>query len=440
MAGTLLRRAATILGAALGVLALGAGSAFGSGGAPFDGTQGLAKTNAGSPLATSPFALGVDLSSLGVSPADFLSVGLAGATATSAGSGPHMYIVDDNMLDCPNAQFTSIKAAVMAAGPGDSVKVCPGTYIEQVVIGPGKDGLQVFSEVPQAAIIKAPVVMAPPSAIVLVDGSTDVTIRHFTVTGPYFVSGCTVQRHTGVRVASGSATIYGNHITQIRAADPTLFGCQDGVGVLVGRALELQAGTATVRQNLVDEYQKGGIVVDGQGSFADVRQNEVVGSGATPITAQNGIQVSRDAHATVDHNRVRGNVFGVPVSDTDAADASGIILYNLSGGVQASYNDVYGNEDGVLIDAIPGDFHVGSTTGVEISHNNSHDNALYGVVAGTDTSENPIAYNRLFGNGLFDCADYSAGPYNSPANVANPWTNDQGSSENRPGLCRKATP
>jgi hypothetical protein len=105
--------------------------------------------------------------------------------------------------------------------------------------------------------------------------------------------------------------------------------------------------------------------------------------------------------------------------------------------VQASYNDVYTNEDGILIDALDGDFHAGPTTNVETSHNNSHDNALYGVVAGVDTSENPIAYNRLFGNGLFDCADYSVGPHNG--GVANPWIKDQGATENRPGLCKKAT-
>src|SRR6476646_7520799 len=49
---------------------------------------------------------------LGVSPVDFLTVGLAGATASSAGDVPNMFIVDADLLDCPNAKFTSIQAAV----------------------------------------------------------------------------------------------------------------------------------------------------------------------------------------------------------------------------------------------------------------------------------------------------------------------------------------
>ena len=43
--------------------------------------------------------------------------------------------VDDSLsADCPNADFTTIQAAVNAAGPGDHIKVCPGTYTEHVVI------------------------------------------------------------------------------------------------------------------------------------------------------------------------------------------------------------------------------------------------------------------------------------------------------------------
>src|SRR6476660_6422304 len=175
--GTLLRRVTAVLAMSLGMLVMAGTALGGGGGAPFDGAQSSNLPNAGTVLPTAAFALGeVDLNTLGVSPVDFLTVGLAGATATSAGDGPNMFIVDDNLLDCPNAKFTSIQAAVTAAGPGDQVKVCPGTYLEQVRIGPGKDGLQLFSQVPQAAIIKAPVVMTAPLSVVLVDGPRDVTI------------------------------------------------------------------------------------------------------------------------------------------------------------------------------------------------------------------------------------------------------------------------
>jgi hypothetical protein len=288
-------------------------------------------------------------------------------------------------------------------------------------------------------VIKAPLAMLVPKSIVTVAGATDVTIRQFTITGPFTEPGCSPDRHTGVRVTGGSATIYGNHVTLIRDVNPLNFGCQDGIAVQVGRASQGQVGVATVRQNLVDEYQKGGIVVDGPGSFGDVRQNEVVGT-PNALTAQNGIQISRDSHATVDHNRVSRNSYGLPPLATDDANATGILLYNLHGGVQASYNDVYANDDGIAIFTFNGDFHVGPTDHVEVSHNDVHENVFDGIDALEETEENPIAYNRSLRNGAFDCADFTTGPYNPPAFVANPWIKDMGLTENRPGLCKKASP
>ena len=57
--------------------------------------------------------------------------------------------------------------------------------------------------------------MTDPKAIVRVNGAQDVTIRHFTITGPGG-GGCDSIRY-GVRVdGDGSALITDNHITEIR--------------------------------------------------------------------------------------------------------------------------------------------------------------------------------------------------------------------------------
>src|SRR5262245_46895318 len=42
--------------------------------------------------------------------------------------------VDTDRAQCPRAQFASIQAAVDNARPGDTVKVCAGTYAEQVTV------------------------------------------------------------------------------------------------------------------------------------------------------------------------------------------------------------------------------------------------------------------------------------------------------------------
>src|SRR5262245_35273224 len=45
-----------------------------------------------------------------------------------------VWMVDDDRVQCPTADFTSIGAAVAAAHRGDVIEVCPGTYNESVVV------------------------------------------------------------------------------------------------------------------------------------------------------------------------------------------------------------------------------------------------------------------------------------------------------------------
>src|SRR6478672_10475907 len=43
-------------------------------------------------------------------------------------------IVDNDLVQCPTATFTSISAAVAVATAGDTIKVCAGTYNELVQV------------------------------------------------------------------------------------------------------------------------------------------------------------------------------------------------------------------------------------------------------------------------------------------------------------------
>jgi hypothetical protein len=407
-------------------MALGAGRAS-AGSIPFDAAgAGGGAVAAPNVLVAPPFLLGeIDLSLLGVPESELASIGPAGATADPPADGPNTLIVDDDRADCPDAAFTSIQAAVDAAGPGDKIKVCPGTYQEQVRIGPGKDGLSLFSQVPLQAIIKAPLLMTQPNSIVLVNGADDVTIRQFTISGPYTVGGCAeaVDRHTGVRIFNGSATLYGNHITQIRDVNPALFGCQDGIGILVGRRFEAQAGTATIRNNLIDLYQKGGIVVDNADSYALVTQNDISGEGLSNIIAQNGVQIGRGASADADHNRISKNLFK-RAGSTDTA--SGVLLFETSAHVSVDHNDVFQNGVGIDIDE--------SAVALVIAHNNVHESFDNGVAAFAGSQQNQIAYNKAFDNTPVDCYDETAG--GGTAETANFWVHDMGGTENRSGLCK----
>jgi len=425
---TVLRRATAVVIAVFG-LAMMTNAAYADP-VPDGGGGGSSSTpDVTTVLATPLFPLGFDLTSLGVAPSELATAGLAGATATTAGDGPNMFIVDDDLADCPNAQFTTIQAAVDVAG-GGQVKVCPGTYDEQVqIVGHQHDGLRIFSQNPLQAVIRYPLLdTKQPPSVVWVSEADNVDIRHFTISGPFTVPGCNTERHTGVRIGDdASATIYGNHITEIRNSVPALRGCQDGIAVQVGRNSESHAGSAVILNNLIDMYQKGGVLVDGPGSYAWATQNQILGDTMlTPLIAQNGVQVGRGASADVDHNIIRDNFFARTGSD-DAA--SGILLFETTAHVSADHNDLENNGIGIAI--------FEGSIALLISHNDvttSHNN---GIAAFEGSERNTISYNKAFDNTPVDCYDETAG--DGTGGTANFWIKDMGFTQNRPGLCKSAT-
>jgi hypothetical protein len=308
------------------------------------------------------------------------------------------------------------------------IKVCAGTYIEQVTIPAGKDGLTLYSVPDLQAVIQAPPVMIGRKAIVEVDSSQNVTLRHFTITGPGGPCGNSIRY--GVFVGEGgSALITDNHITQIH--DTPLCGTQNGLGVAVGRTLPPDGpttGSATVVHNLIDNYQKGGVLVDNGGSSAEVAFNDVEGIGPTPLIAQNGIQASRGATADIHHNTVSQNNYASP-----GTDSTGILLFNENNsGTSVHENSTFLNDDGIFL--------FSGVVSALISHNNSSNNEMTGITADSTTSTNTISYNKATGN-LVDCEDDSPpSAAGTPPSTSNFWIKDFGLTENKPGLCKKATP
>ncbi|HEX8120714.1 MAG TPA: right-handed parallel beta-helix repeat-containing protein [Solirubrobacteraceae bacterium] len=337
-----------------------------------------------------------------------LVLGAASVLAFAAPAGAATWTVDDDHVQCPLAQFTSIQAAVQAAAPNDTVQVCAGLYQETVTVD--KAGLKLYSTPRQAAVIKAPAIIPTTTGAIVDVTATGVHLDRFTITGPGG-GPCNSLRY-GVFVGSGgSADVRDNRITQIR--DNPFGGCQNGIGVRFGSQFLNSPGSGTLFGNYIDHYQKGGVVVDGAGSSVSVQQNRIQGAGPTDSIAQNGIQVSRGAAADVEQNIVLDNSFSGP----PIASSTGILLFQSTAAVDVDQNEATRNDDNLA---------AYETTGAVIEHNDFWKSSLYdGIYMNDDTSDNLIRDNFLRDNTALDCED----------NGANTWENNDGVTQNRPGLC-----
>jgi filamentous hemagglutinin family protein len=237
----------------------------------------------------------------------------------------------------------SIQRGIDAACTCTTVHVSAGTFAEQLTIN---KSLTLVGAGADQTVIMPTSLTADASAmksILTVGGgaATSVDVSGFTFKGPV------PELNAGIFVRDGAyAYIHANKLVDMRES-AVLSGNQRGVGIFVGRALLATSGRADIENNVITGYQKGGIVIDGPGSQATVIGNLVTGEGPTSVIAQNGIQISRGASATVSGNTISGNNY-TPASD----EAVGILIFtpgaNLSqGSITIGPNNVSGNEVGV---------------------------------------------------------------------------------------------
>lgn len=248
----------------------------------------------------------------------------------------------------------TIQGEVDRAVATDTVLVNQGTYVEQVVVPKtlqlvGEDGLALTT-------IQMPSPQAGDRNLVTVTGSgINVEITGFTVAGPATGPLSCAGTLAGIIVRDdASAHIHQNHIKDIADDDPggsaPFSGCQHGIGILVGRVALGTNGSANIHDNLIDGYQKGGIVVSNSSSSATINNNTVTGFGAQDEIAQNGIQVSGGAVASVTGNTVTNHLCDHATCGPDPVNASqsaGVLLFDPGASTVVSGNTISNNDMGV---------------------------------------------------------------------------------------------
>jgi parallel beta-helix repeat protein len=359
-------------------------------------------------------------------------------------------VVDKDKAQCPNADYTSIQAAVTAAFPGDKIKVCPDLYTESVTVPKTLD----IVAAPKTALDSEDSCFAtPPSAPdptrdAIVAGvaysfslnANDIGLEGFViqdaVTGVetsssfsgYFIAENLVQSN-----AFGGINFLSSGARESRATHNCLRSNGEGLLSEIGPLLE----NARVDHNFATGNSTG-IDASGVGARVNVTfdHNNAIGNDISYL-------ISNSTNSRIVENRAEAdaNAIGIGGDNHDleighntvlAGAASGIVVFtgesfpvfpgpNLN--LQISHNFVTqrgGSRDGIrIIDAFLNSFVeynktvVNSRDGIQmaegntgnlIAHNEADQNGRDGIHS-SGSSGNLFIDNSMFDNVLFDAAD-----------------------------------
>lgn len=331
------------------------------------------------------------------------NAGLSGSTSNS--DGADLVAGAGGLYAFGFSAFTSVSQAITAAAASGTVNIAAGHYSEYFTIG--TNNLTLVGAGPAATFIDAPSNLPAEGTIVTISAS-GVDMSGLTVEGPG-PTGCGSLLN-GIYVKNGSANLHDMNVSNIGDNVPS--GCQNGVGIRVGRQADSSTGTATINNVIVSNYQKGGIVVDNTGSSATITNNTVTGRGTITYNAENGIQVSRGATATISSNTVTGNSYHDD-SNPSNWSATGVLLFQ-SGAVTMTGDTISDNDLNV--------YKYDNSGSLSLTHESlgsSSAPASFGFIVFNGGSDAIIATNNYWGSAAPDFGAIVSGSVNFE-----PWYSD----------------
>jgi hypothetical protein len=383
---------------------------------------------------------------LATAPAADASATARASAATTAGPAYWVSPSSHSTADtsCKTAAYSTIQSAVTAAEALEhgthpravpTIKICPGTYSEQVTILKSLDleraavhssARKVVIQLPASVgddvsaglsstncQAKTSASLLPQSVIEICAAragganttGVSVSLSHVTIQGNWqFENSCAVQME-GVLVEGGASLALADSVVE-QIGDFPLQGCQSGVGVDAGDSLTGQIGHATLTDDTIKAYQKNGVVIDGPGSTGKITGTTVTGSGPTPTIAQNGIQISFGATGSVSDSVVSDNNYtGTPAEEGDYPTyADGILVYG-GGGSVCGIGEVSPLVRGARV------------TGNTLT-NNDVGIQLFNVNASCDKSVRTPTRDLACGNVISNSHGYAGRVASPPANIA----------------------
>jgi nitrous oxidase accessory protein NosD len=376
-------------------------------------------------------------------------------------------VVDDDLVQCPNATYTSISAAVADAFPGDTIKVCPGTYNESVLVAKQLT-LRGASHGGGEARCKEPVTPDPTTDSIVhyppgAPGIGFTVLENGVVIDGFIVEPDTTVTANGVGIYT--SPLFSGYLVRDNIAQ------NNSIGLYLNSSGAVQT---VAKKNCLRDNNKPGAAT-GQGIYSDQGlQNALIEHNFSTLNLTSAITLEglvatvsditiRKNRSVVDDSAVAlFNSSMVTVVHNKATDSTGAEIFIgpnnsdlhivgnhlLNGAFRGIRFNALGGSPSVNVEVRDNQIQGMNSSGIGVapnslltstlSKNHSHDNGEDGIRidAGTN-SGNLITGNKLKRNAEHDCHDGTMGT--GTGGTANTWTNNEGDTQNVPGLCKKAT-
>jgi parallel beta-helix repeat protein len=308
-------------------------------------------------------------------------------------------------------------ALTQAAASGDTINIAAGNYVEEFTIN---KNVSLVGASATTTIITAPAALTvntavPPGSggqattIVFVTGGVTASMNALQVRGPG--TGACGSIGYGVFVGGGSSFAFTNGRIEL-VRDTPLAGCQNGTDIRFGAQATSQVGSGSVQNSTITTFQKNGITVDNVGSNVSISGNTVAGELPPPNIAQNAIQVSRGATATITNNQIGNTQCGAASCGPSFTQesAAAILLFN-AGNTTISTNTITNSDYGVLLSN-----NAASSATITLT-NNTISNNRYGGVFASGGTLNLVGNTITGGNYGVIAANYSGAAQNGVINL-----------------------
>ena len=214
--------------------------------------------------------------------------------------------VDDDKKECPHAEFQTIQEAINAAANGGEIKICSGTYPEQIVIS---KALKIVAD-KGASLIPAGVkpnakdlAMDEDIAVfALVQNTKDVTIEGLLIDGTQSgINGCEMGK-VGVAFVDASGSIKGTEIKNFGVSEKQSTFCEYNYGIFIQSSDEGVA-EVSVEENKILGLGNKSIVGANMGTIVRAKENMIVGMEKGDDESKYGVFLDFGASGTIQGNK-----------------------------------------------------------------------------------------------------------------------------------------